>query len=164
MSYLQPNPRSDSTNSFFLNQSAATDSRIGTRIEETSHACGETSKQPIFQSVYYSSVGSSHNFHRPASALNGVNHIWFGVAEGRVPAVEGAHTRMTILKRVAHCQGLRVAPSIPPPPPHHFLLISSHWCGVTSPLCATQTVISFLSFTPTLKRNWQERKIASNFW
>lgn len=122
MSYLQYNPRSDSINSFLLSQLAKTDSHGGTRIEETSHAYREISKQPIFPSVCSLSSNIIHLWvlHTTSIVLpahwTGVCHIWFVVAEGRGPAAEGAHTRMTILKRVAHCQGLRVAPSYAPPP------------------------------------------------
>lgn len=42
----------------------------------------------------------------------GAFHVWFAVAGGRGQwkGLAG-HTRMTILKRAAHCQGLHVAPS-----------------------------------------------------
>lgn len=97
----------------------------------------------------------------------GAFHVWFAVAGGRGQwkGLAG-HTRMTILKRAAHCQGLHVTPSyaiaLPTDKPPFI------WCDFPS-LCSTDCknfVIFILSFTPTLKKTGQkqEREVASTFW
>lgn len=106
------------------------------------------------------SIGSSHNFDHPASALSGslsrlIRCCWgkgAGSGRGSLATTERPFWREQLIGR---------ASTLLPATPQHFLLISSHLCSVTSPsMCNPDCHFHSVIYTNAEKKTKKQKQDA----